>query len=188
MQRDSNGVDDDTTLPAKPEPEDDAAPHGDELGAEALLPVRRVTRARAERFYDRIRSSIEHSMADRSPRLEKFGEFLFFVPDVFILLFRLTTDKRVTTKSKMLLGSGLAYYIFPLDVMPELLLGPIGFLDDLVLGVYILNRILSDTDEEILREHWSGRGDVLEMIRKVLGAADRLVATDFLKKVKKIVK
>lgn len=188
MQQGPNGRDDHDALPAKAELEDDASPHGDELGAEALLPVKRVSRARAERFYDRIRSSIEHSMGERSPRLEKFGEFLFFVPDVFILLFRLTTDRRVSTKNKMLLGSGIAYYIFPLDVMPEVLLGPIGFLDDLVLGVYILNRILSDTDEEVLREHWSGRGDVLDMIRTVLGAADRLVATDFLNKVKKIVK
>ena len=40
------------------------------------------------------------------------------VPDVFILLWRLTTDRRVSGKDKVLVGSALAYFILPLDFMP----------------------------------------------------------------------
>jgi len=67
-------------------------------------------------------------------------------------------------------------------------MGPIGFLDDLVFGVYILNKILLDTDEVILREHWSGGEDVLGMIRRVLNSADTLVASDILKQLKKLIR
>jgi uncharacterized membrane protein YkvA (DUF1232 family) len=143
---------------------------------------------RAERFYDRVRSKIAHAIETKSGKVERFAEYLLFVPDVFILLWRLANDKRVSGKNKVLLGSGLAYYIFPLDVVPEALLGPIGYLDDLVFGVYILNKMLTDTDEAILREHWSGQGDLLETIRKVLGAADTLVTTDFVGQIKKMMK
>lgn len=145
-----------------------------------------VREGKAIRFYDRIRSNIAAYIERKGPSLGKSAEFLFLVPDVFILLFRLANDKRVTGQNKVLLGTGLAYFIFPLDIMPEAILGPIGFLDDLVFGVYILSKMLNDTDEAILREHWSGRGDLLDMIRRVLHSADRIVGKDFLAKIKKM--
>ncbi|MBW3670433.1 MAG: hypothetical protein KY432_02040, partial [Acidobacteria bacterium] len=66
-------------------------------------------------------------------------------------------------------------------------IGPLGFLDDLVFAVYILNRMLLDTDEAILREHWSGDEDLLDMIRRVLKVGDNLVNKKFVDRVKKIV-
>jgi uncharacterized membrane protein YkvA (DUF1232 family) len=147
-----------------------------------------VTRERAERFYDRIRSSIQDFIDKKGGVLGKAAEFLMLVPDVFILLFRLTTDRRVAGKDKILVGSALAYFVLPLDFMPEALLGPIGYLDDLIFGVYVLNKILSNTSAEVLREHWSGSDDVLEMIQKVLTAADSLVGGDIVGRFKKILK
>lgn len=148
----------------------------------------RVDERTARRFYDRVRKNIERFLAQKGDRLGRSKEFLFLVPDVFILLWRLAGDKRVSGKNKVLLGTGIAYFIFPLDVMPEALMGPLGFLDDLVFGAYILNRMLNDTDEQILREHWSGSEDVLSMIRRVLQAADGLVSRDFLNALKKWMK
>lgn len=142
----------------------------------------------ASRFYDRLRSTIGSYISRKGDTLGRAGDFLFLVPDVFILLWRLAHDKRVSGKNKVLLGTGIAYYLFPLDVMPELFLGPLGFLDDLVFGAYILNKMLIDTEEEIVREHWSGSEDVLSMIRRVLGSADGLVSSDFAKSLKKIMK
>ena len=68
------------------------------------------------------------------------------------------------------------------------LLGPIGYLDDLVFGVYVLNKVLKDTDPSILRQHWSGSSDVLDSIQKVLNAADSLVGSEFLGRIKKMLK
>ena len=85
-----------------------------------------VSESKATRFYDRIRSNIAAYIDRKGPALGKSAEYLFLVPDVFILLFRLAKDERVTGKNKVLLGTGLAYYIFPLDIMPEAILGPIG--------------------------------------------------------------
>ncbi|MBW3564079.1 MAG: DUF1232 domain-containing protein [Acidobacteria bacterium] len=143
--------------------------------------------SRANRFYDRIRKRILRTVEMRGTKLGRKGDFLLLAPDVFILLFRLFNDDRVSAKNKALLGSGLAYFIFPLDVVPEAIFGPIGFLDDLVFGVYILNKMLTDTDEEILRQHWSGDVDLLAMIRKVLMSAEKLVSRQFVDRIRKIV-
>jgi len=148
-----------------------------------------VNEGRAQRFYDRVRGTI-HDYVERKGggALGKTAEFLLLVPDVFILLWRLFTDGRVEGKNKVLLGSAIAYYIFPFDIMPEALLGPIGYLDDLVFGVYVLNKVLKDTDPSILRQHWSGSSDVLDSIQRVLNAADSLVGTEFLGRIKKMLK
>ena len=94
-----------------------------------------MTSARAERFYDRVRSAIQRYIEKKVAVVEKSAEFLLLVPDVFILLWRLTTDSRVSGKHKGLLLSAVAYYIFPFDIIPEAVVGPIGYLDDLVFGV-----------------------------------------------------
>ncbi|HEX6177744.1 MAG TPA: DUF1232 domain-containing protein [Thermoanaerobaculia bacterium] len=147
-----------------------------------------VGHERAQRFYDRLREHI-HGYAESKGRFAEWTtDFLLLVPDMFMLLWRLANDPRVAGQDKVLLGSGIAYYIFPLDVVPEALLGPIGFLDDLVFGVYILNKMITDTDPEILREHWSGHEDVLEAVQRVLNAADNLVADDLIGRLKKMMK
>jgi uncharacterized membrane protein YkvA (DUF1232 family) len=117
-----------------------------------------VSKDRADRFYDRVRRSIASYLEKKGKAAGKAGDFLLLVPDIFI----------------------------PFDLMPEALMGPMGYMDDLVFGVYILNRMVGDTDASILRQHWSGSGDLLETIQKVLNAADGLVGGDFLKKIKKM--
>lgn len=144
-----------------------------------------VSRERAERFYDKVRASIRAYLEKKGSVAGKSGEYLLLVPDMFMLLWRLINDSRVNAKNKVLLGSGLAYYLFPLDIMPEGFLGPIGYIDDLVFGVYLLNKLLTDTDPEILREHWSGSEDILAAIQNVLNAADNLVGSDLLSRFKK---
>jgi len=145
-----------------------------------------LPRDRATRFYDRIRGTIQRYVDGKGKVLGKTAEFLLLVPDVFILLWRLTTDSRVNGKDKILLGSAVAYYIMPFDLIPEALVGPAGYLDDLVFGVYVLNKILGSVDASVVREHWSGSEDVLEAIQRVLASAESLVGKDLLGKIKKM--
>lgn len=143
-----------------------------------------VTKDRADRFYDRMRDGIRRYLDKKGALAGKAGEYLLLAPDVFVLLWRLVNDPRVNSKNKVMLGSGIAYYLFPLDIMPEAILGPAAYIDDLVFGVYLLNKLLTDTDPAVLREHWSGGEDILESITKVLNAADNLVGSDLLGKIK----
>ena len=150
------------------------------------LPQDELPRDRATRFYDRIRGTIQRYVDGKGKVLGKTAEFLLLVPDVFILLWRLTTDSRVNGKDKILLDSAVAYYIMPFDLIPEALVGPVGYLDDLVFGVYVLNKILGSVDASIVREHWSGSEDVLDAIKRVLNSAESLVGKDLVGKIKKM--
>lgn len=160
----------------------DADDDFEELRGEDIAPER------AERFYDRVRTRIQSYVDSKGAAVGKTAEFLLLVPDVFILLWRLVNDGRVSGKNKVLLGSGIAYFIFPIDLIPEAFVGPIGYLDDLVFGVYILNRVLADTDAAVLREHWPGSEDVLSIIQKVLGKAESLIGTKMVDRIKRMAK
>lgn len=139
----------------------------------------------AQRFYDRIRANIHQYVENKGAAIEKTGEFLLLVPDMFILLWRLLNDSRVNGKDKVLLGSGVVYFLSPIDLIPEAFLGPIGYADDLVLAVYILNKLLvSNISVDVLREHWSGSEDVLATIQRVLNAADQLVGAGVLNRLR----
>ncbi len=145
-----------------------------------------LPRDRATRFYDRIRGTIQRYVDGKGKVLGKTAEFLLLVPDVFILLWRLTTDSRVNGKDKLLLGSAVVYYIMPFDLIPEAIVGPIGYLDDLVFGVFVLNKVMGSVDASVVREHWSGGEDVLGMIQRVLKAADSLIGKDMVAKIKRM--
>jgi uncharacterized membrane protein YkvA (DUF1232 family) len=144
-------------------------------------------RDRATRFYDRIRNTIHRYIESKGTLAGKTASFLLLVPDVFILLWRLTSDSRVNGKDKVLLGSAVAYYIMPFDLIPEAVFGPVGYLDDLVFGVYALNKVLGSVDASVLREHWSGSEDVLDTIQNVLNAAESLIGKDLVGRIKKMV-
>jgi uncharacterized membrane protein YkvA (DUF1232 family) len=163
-------------------------PSGDDIEKRVREEAARdVSQDRAKRFYDRVRTSI-HEFTEGKGVVGKTAEYLMLVPDMFMLLWRLTTDSRVAGKDKVLLGSAVAYFILPFDLIPEAIVGPIGYLDDLVFAAYVLNKILTDTDPAILREHWSGNGDVLDTIQRVLNAADTLVTTKVTTRLKKMLK
>jgi uncharacterized membrane protein YkvA (DUF1232 family) len=170
-------------------PRDDATATDDDFARQIREAAEHddLPRDRATRFYDRIRNTIRSYIDKKGRVLGKTTEFLLLVPDVFILLWRLTTDSRVNGKDKVLLGSAVAYYVMPFDLIPEAIVGPIGYLDDLVLGVYVLNKILGSVDASIVREHWSGSDDVLDAIQRVLNAAEGLVGTDLVSKIKKMI-
>lgn len=155
---------------------------------EAEATVGPVSEARANRFYDKIRTKIHDYVESKGEVLGKAADYLLLAPDVFMLLWRLVQDARVGTNDKMLLGTGVAYYIFPIDLLPEAFMGPTGYVEDLVFGVLILAKVLKDTPIEVLEQHWSGKGDLLEMIRNVLESAENLVTKDVLDRIRRIVK
>jgi uncharacterized membrane protein YkvA (DUF1232 family) len=61
--------------------------------------------------------------------------------------------------------AGIAYVLSPIDVLPAILLGPIGLLDDLFIVAACLSRLLNHVHPDVVRGHWSGRGDALEVIQ-----------------------
>lgn len=137
------------------------------------------------KFYEDLRQKAKGWTNEKTGKLGgKLGEYLFMLPDFFILVARLALDKRVSTKQK-LIGSGiLAYLIMPLDIIPDFI-PVIGYVDDLVLLVMGLNLILNDIDQKILMDNWSGEGDVLEKMQQITATAEKFLDKNLLQRIKK---
>jgi uncharacterized membrane protein YkvA (DUF1232 family) len=104
----------------------------------------------------------------------RLKNLLLFIPNMLLLCVRLLADKRVPAVDRALLAGAIVYAIIPFDLIPDMI--PfVGQIDDAYLIALSLLRLMERTDPEIVREHWSGGGDVVELV----GAA-ALIAAKFL--------
>lgn len=127
-------------------------------------------------FYDRLRGRILKAVEKRGGKMSE-GAFkaLLLVPDVFILLVRLTLDKEVPASTRAMIGGALAYFVLPADLLPEMLLGGVGYLDDLVLATAVLSQAFGGDLEPYARKHWSGPEDLRVVLRDISGTAQSLL-------------
>lgn len=138
-------------------------------------------------YYQKIRGQISDWLQSEEGKSHQWAEYLLFAPDLFHLLWKLSTDPDVPGSDKAKLAGVIAYFISPIDLMPEALLGPIGYLDDIALTAYVLNGMLNHTDPEVLRRHWAGDTDVLEVIKRILATADKMMSAKVLGKLRRLV-
>lgn len=129
-----------------------------------------------EDFYQTLRRRIRAWLEGKGAGY-KYADLLLVGPDLFHLLCRLAVDPKVPVTEKAKLAATIAYFVSPLDLVPEALAGPVGYVDDIALTAYVLNALLKSTGADVLRKHWAGEGDVLGVIQRVLDAADGALAS-----------
>lgn len=106
----------------------------------------------------------------------RLKNLLLFIPNMLLLCARLLTDSRVPKTERALVAGAIVYAIVPLDLIPDMI--PfVGQVDDAYLIALTLLRLMERTNPKVVREHWSGGGDVVEFV----GAA-ALLAAKFLPK------
>ncbi len=95
---------------------------------------------------------------------------LMFLPHMISLCGRLMTDSRVPRVEKALFAGAIVYAVMPLDFIPDML--PfVGQIDDAYLIALTLLRLINRTDETVIREHWRGGGDVVQLAESVASIA-----------------
>lgn len=129
-----------------------------------------------EDFYQKLRGKIQHWLDKRPNGVGKAGQYVLFAPDFFHLLTRLMLDGRIDTKSKSSIGAGILYFIAPVDFLPEILVGPGGFLDDVVVAVFIINTLLNKFPAEVIEEHWAGNKELLSVVKSISNSGNKFVS------------
>jgi uncharacterized membrane protein YkvA (DUF1232 family) len=122
------------------------------------------SRAREKRLYDRLRARVVASAPGARSGLR---DLILTLPDLVVLLGRLARDPRVPAGSKAIALFGIAYVLSPFDLLPDLLLGPLGLMDDLIVATAALSHILNQVHPDLVRSHWSGQEDALVILQKV---------------------
>lgn len=121
-----------------------------------------------------VKAAKETSIVKKSEAKKRMKNALMFLPNLVKLCGKLLTDSRVPTTEKALFAGAIVYAIMPLDIIPDFL--PfIGQVDDVYLIALTLMRLVLKTDESVVREHWSGGGDVIKLIDSVASLAPMLL-------------
>jgi uncharacterized membrane protein YkvA (DUF1232 family) len=119
---------------------------------------------RERRLYDRFRAQV----ASVDPgAISGLRDLALLLPDLTVVLMRLLRDPRVSLGDKGVALLGLGYVLSPIDLLPALLLGPVGLIDDLVVVAATLSRVLNHVHPDVVRSHWPGKGDVLDAVQRV---------------------
>jgi uncharacterized membrane protein YkvA (DUF1232 family) len=138
------------------------------------------------RFYDRLRSRIVAYVEKDGGRLKPAAaEALLLVPDVFVLLLRLMADRDVPARDRALIGGALAYFILPVDLLPEAMLGAGGFIEDMVLALAVLAQTFGNELEPFAEKYWSGRRSLRRTLGDILGSANSLLSTNLYNKLRR---
>ena len=99
---------------------------------------------------------------EKSELKGRMRNFLMFLPNM------------VPTAEKALFVAAIVYVISPLDLIPDVF--PfIGQVDDLYVVALVLLRLVNRTDESVVREHWSGGGDIVALADAIAGIAPKFL-------------
>src|SRR5260221_3827284 len=111
---------------------------------------------------------------ERSELKGRMRSFLMFLPNMVLLMGRLLKDSRVPMAEKALFAGAIVYVISPIDLIPDFL--PfIGQVDDLYVVALVLLRLVNRTDESVVRQHWSGGGDIVALADSIANIAPKFL-------------
>ncbi len=110
-----------------------------------------------------------HGIDDRIPEPPRtlpqlLTEAALIVPHLGVLLFRLLRDPRVPLRRKLVAGAAAAYFVAPIDVVPDFV--PfVGGVDDLVFVGLAVHHLLQGVPEEVQRAYWEGSEDTFDVVK-----------------------
>ena len=125
---------------------------------------------REQRLYDRLRMRV---VDDQPGAPTGLRDALLLLPDFSVMLSRLLRDERVPGRAKWIAALGIGYVLSPIDLLPALVLGPIGLADDLLVVCAALSRLVNHVHPDVVRDAWPGKGDALSAIQGVASWAER---------------
>lgn len=83
-------------------------------------------------------------------------------------------DPRVPATERVLVAGAILYAVIPFDFIPDML--PfVGQVDDAYLIAISLLRLMSVTDPRVVKQHWRGNGDVVELVGSTALIAKKLL-------------
>ena len=118
---------------------------------------------------------------DKEAQQTRLKEYALLVPRLLKLLWRLARDPRVPARSKASLFLLMGYIVSPVDLIPDFIPG-VGQMDELVIAAFALDQMLNRVPAEVVREHWDGDKDILELVQEVLDITTAFVPASLKKR------
>lgn len=138
-------------------------------------------------LYQKLRAGLRRWLKGKNKTANRVVEIVLAAPDLFHLIARLAADKRVPPAKKKTLMLALAYYIAPIDILPEAAIGPIGYIEDVLLGAVVLNDFINTMDPALIKKYWAGDWNVLAFLETVVDRAKTIVGPFVWKRLQKVI-
>jgi uncharacterized membrane protein YkvA (DUF1232 family) len=104
----------------------------------------------------------------------RMKNLLMFLPNMVMLCLKLMVDKRVPRTERALFAAAVIYAVVPFDFIPDMI--PfVGQVDDLFLIALTVLRLIDRTDDLVVREHWRGGGDIVQLAESAATIAPLLM-------------
>ncbi|MFV2071468.1 MAG: YkvA family protein [Thermoanaerobaculales bacterium] len=146
-----------------------------------------IQTAEPEDLYRRLRRRLTDWVETRQGRGYRYADRLLLLPDFVHLMIRLGLDRRVPRELRTQAAAALAYVALPIDLMPEGLIGPLGFGDDLLLMVLVIRRLLASVPSEVVLSHWAGPVDLLRTLQGLLAIAEDMIGKRLWRRLQRVV-
>lgn len=115
-------------------------------------------------YYSDGRGYLENKLPQK---VKTYSDYLFIIPDMTALLYRLLKDKRVPVRTKLVISGAIAYIAFPTDIIPDNI--PfIGRIDEIAVAFFALERIIADVPIKVVLENWEGKNNIVIITRNLI--------------------
>lgn len=129
-------------------------------------------------YYRQLQLRVTTWLESEEAKAHPCAELYPHLPELFLLLAQVGLDPRIEDRERGGILSALKYIVAPFDLIPEGILGPAGYCEDLVLAALVVERLSTRLDEELLRQYWHGREDIRAVARTILETATTMVGGD----------
>lgn len=119
---------------------------------------------KVEDFYTIGRKNVQERFSDG---VKKYSDYIFIIPDLIALIYRLLKDSRVPLRTKLIVSGAIAYTAFPTDIIPDKI--PfIGKIDELAVIFFALDRIIEEVPTYVIVENWQGKNDIIMVMLNLI--------------------
>jgi uncharacterized membrane protein YkvA (DUF1232 family) len=119
-------------------------------------------------FHARLEQHVGEWLATPESGDDTLRPLVALAPALFHLMCKLVADPDVPVAERARLGHAIAYFVIPMDIVPEALAGARGYVDDAALAAHALSFVAPP----LLERHWAGAGTAREAVRLVLDRAE----------------
>lgn len=117
---------------------------------------------KVEDNYTKGRNIIEDKLPES---IKKYKDYIFILPDIISLIYRLLKDKRVKPKTKIIMSAAIGYVTMPKTIIPKNI--PfIGVIDEIGVIFFALNKVLQEIPLSIILENWQGQNELVLVLQQ----------------------
>lgn len=106
------------------------------------------------------------------------GEYASFIdngPALFKFLNDLLIKKELTSEYKLKISAAIAYYVVPMDVIPEQIYGPYGYIDDIFISSYVIKLLAEEYGYSYLEKYWGEDGELKSIVEECLEKSSEIL-------------